>query len=283
MTDLDSTLDALCAAQDREDWLAARNAGFGCSDLGALWLILGWVGEDQCDWHEVPAVDGKGKPTTKWVSNLYRKHQQTGEKDYSTPRYLWEAALPMKKTGLPRLIAEKAGLAKPKASSDAQEEGKAKERALFEQSRLGRFDVESRYAPDGLVLPGWRANGQVVSENPTVLRDTEEPHLFSTIEAWEWVSGKGVVAWELKTDRLGLRTKPPWAQRLQAIGQAVVMGAEAWGLIYGPEWAKTDRPSFPDLRDPVQFGPYEVKDSDRKMIRQAVGAGWDLVLKARER
>lgn len=279
--DLNAVLDAAVAEADRADWLDARNGGFGASDLGALWLILGWVGEDQFDWHEAPATDSKGKPTTKWVSNLYAA-APNGDRDYVTPRYLMEAAQVMKKSGLPRLIAEKAGLAKPRASSDAQEEGKAKERALFQQSRLGRFDVSAYYAPDDFqrIAPlSWKER----EVTPGMIRDAVEPHLLCTVEAWEYVE-RGGIYWELKTDRLGLRRKPPWAQRLQAIGGAVVTGLDAWGIQYGPRWALAgDSPSFPDLADPMQWGPFEVKDADRALVRQAVGAGWDLVMKARER
>lgn len=288
MTDLSAILDAAAAEKDRKEWLSARDEGFGCSDLGALWLILGWAGEDVFDWREVETTDANGKPTKRWVSNLYQA-APNGERDYVTPRYLMESAAVMKKTGLPRLIAEKAGLAKPKAQSDAQEEGKHKERALFQQSRLGRFDTQAFYAPDDAhtAPPGWPARsvfdwGDVENgRKPLVLRDSVEPRLLCTVEAWEYAP-KGMIAWELKTDRLGLRTKPPWAQRYQAIGQAVVLGADAWGIQYGPEWAKTDAPAFPDLRDVVQWGPFAVNDSDRAMVRQAVKLGWELVERAKE-
>lgn len=271
---LDEVLAAATVERDREEWLNARDRGFGCSDLGALWLILGWVGEDEFDWHEVE-VNGK----SKWVSDLYTA-APNGERDYVTPRYLMESWRTMKKSGLPRLIAEKCGKAKPQGQSDAQNEGKAKERQLFQQSRLGQWNTEAQYGPDCAELPTYWSD-QVVFERggSWVLRDRYEPGLLCTLEAWEHTP-KGTVAWELKTDRLGLRTKPPWAQRLQAIGQAVVMGADGWGIQYGPRWAQTDEPSFPDLPDPVQWGPFKVKDSDRAMVRKAVSLGMEMVRNA---
>ncbi len=276
MGNLDALLDEAAAAADRQEWLETRAEGFGCSDLGALWLILGWAGEDVFDWHEVAAEDG----TTKWVSNLYVS-APNGERDYVTPRYLMESWQTMKRCGLPRLIAEKAGRAKPRAQSDAQAEGSHKERLLFQHSRLGRFETQAFYAPDVEVAtlpPEWKE--RIVSTKPLVLRDAVEPRLLCTVEAWEYTE-RGAIAWELKTDRLGLRRRAPWAQRLQAIGQATVLGTDAFGLIYGPRWALTDEPHFADLPEPVQFGPYIVKDDDRAMIRRAAKLGWELVEAAR--
>lgn len=286
MSDVDEwSVEAVRAEAAREAWLRSRDGGFGCSDLGALWIILGWVGKDQCDWHEVDAVDGKGKPVKRWASDLYKTCPKTGQRDYATPRYLWDSALPMKKTGLPKLIAQKAGLAKAGKQSDAQAEGLHKERDLFSQSRLGQFDVDARYAPDvdpedPEIRRMW--GDRFVGQKPMMIRDAVEPRLLSTVEAFEYTP-KGLIAWEMKCDRLGLRTEPPWAHRLQSLGQAVVMGADAFGLQYGPGWAMTDLPAFPDLGDPIQWGPWVVKDSDRALIRKAVAEGWKLVEAARAR
>lgn len=278
MTDLDATLDDAIAGKATDAWHATRAAGFGCSDLPALYAILGWVPPDEWGWHEVDAVDGAGKPCRKWTSDAYRVQVRTGEREYRTPRYILEASLPLKRgaaNGVPKLIAQKAGLAKQGASSDAMEEGKRKERHLFQQSRLGRFDTTAWYAPDCTGL--WPALKQrIMSADPFVVRDMEEPRLLCTIEAWEHAEGKRV-AWELKTDRLGLRTAPPWYQKLQAVGQAVVLEADAWGIQYGPEWALVDEPAFPDLRDPIQWGPFPVRDDDRMMVRRAAKMGWALV------
>jgi hypothetical protein len=286
---LDELLDAAAAEAERADWLKLRNDSFGCSDLGALWLILGWAGADVFDWHEVAYTTPDGYPGKRWRSDLYVTGPR-GQKDpnvspslrdYVTPRYLMEQWKPTKH-GIPRLIAEKAGLVKPKATSDAQEEGLAKEALLFDNGPLGHFSRQTFYAPRDWAMapPDWKA--RAVSKKPLVLRDSVEPRLTSTIEAWEYVE-KGCVAWELKTDRNGYRTKAPWAQRLQSIGQAVVMGADGWGIVYGPGWARTDEPSFPDMRDAVQWGPFAVKDEDRAMIREAVRLGWVMVEAARAR
>lgn len=276
MSDLDAALDAVKADKDTAAWHANRAAGFGCSDLPALYAILGWVSPEEWGWHETTVADPKtGKPVTKWVSEAFRTHHKTGAKEYRSPRYLQEAAAVMKKTGLPRLIAEKAGLAKGRAQSDAMAEGKAKERHLFQQSRLGRFDTTAWYAPDltEMFLP---IGPRVVGQNPFVVQDAEEPRLLCTVEAFE-ESPAGLVAWELKTDRLGLRTEPPWYQRIQAIGFATAINADEWGIQYGPEWALVDEPAFPDLRDPIQWGPYPVRDEDRMMVRRAARLGWKLV------
>ncbi len=288
MTALEDILATEEATAERADWLKLRGESMGCSDLGALWLILGWVGEDQFDWREVDATDANGKPTKKWVSDLYvtgpngQKNPNVSPslRDYVTPRYLMEAWKPTR-YGVPRLIAEKAGLVKPRAQSDAQEEGLAKESLLFDNGPLGHFSRQTFYAPRDwhMAPPDWKA--RAVTKKPLVLRDSEEPRLTSTVESWEYVE-RGCIAWELKTDRNGYRTKAPWAQRLQAVGQAVVMGAEAWGIIYGPGWARTDEPSFPDMRDAVQFGPFAVKDEDKRMIRRAVSEGWALVEAAKQ-
>jgi hypothetical protein len=276
VSDLDAALDAVKADNDTAAWHSNRALGFGCSDLPALYAILGWVSPEEWGWHETTVADPKtGKPVTKWVSEAFRTHHKTGEKEYRSPRYLQEAAAVMKKSGLPRLIAEKAGLAKGRAQSDAMEEGKRKERHLFQQSRLGVFGVDAWYAPGCTGL--WpAATPHIVGTNPFVVRDMEEPRLLCTIEAWEHVAGKRV-AWELKTDRLGLRTEPPWYQRIQAIGFATAINADEWGIQYGPEWALVDEPAFPDLRDPIQWGPYPVRDEDRMMVRRAARLGWKMV------
>lgn len=270
MTDLDAALDAVKADKDTAAWHANRAAGFGCSDLPALYAILGWVSPEEWGW--VQGADGK------WTSEQYRKHHKTGEVEYRSPRYLLEQTLVMKRCGLPRLIAEKAGLAKGRAQSDAMAEGKKKEATLFRHSRLGSFSATAVYAPDMKEMPE-RWAGQVVGRDPWVLRDTVEPRMLCTVEAFE-IAPNGLVAVELKTDRLGLRKAPPWYQALQACGQAVVLGADAWSIIYGPGWAQTDEPSFPDLPEPVEFGPYPVREDDRLMIRRAVRMGWALVEKA---
>jgi len=271
MTELDAALDAVKADKDTAAWHANRAAGFGCSDLPALYAILGWVSPEEWGW--VQGADGK------WTSEQYRKHHKTGEKEYRSPRYLLEQTLVMKRCGLPRLIAEKVKprdpSKPPKAESDAQAKGKREERHLFQQSRLGRFDTHAWYAPDLEEL--FSAVGpRVVGRNPFVVQDAAEPRLLCTVEAFE-ESHAGLTAWELKTDRLGLRTEPPWYQRIQAIGQAVVLNAPHWGIQYGPEWALADEPAFPDLRDPIQWGPYPVRDEDRMMVRRAARLGWELV------
>jgi len=274
MSELDAVLDEAVAAKDTAAWHEHRSQGFGCSDLPALWKLLGWVSQEEWGWTLGERANPKtGKMEDHWTSDQYREGP-TGEREYRSPRYLLEQTLVMKRCGLPRLIAEKAGKAKGRAQSDAMAEGKHKERALFQQSRLGRFDTRAFYAPDTLCPARWDA--QVVGGAPLVLRDTVEPRMLCTVEAWE-ETAKGTVAWELKTDRPGIREKPPWYQRVQALGQAVVLGADAWGIQYGPRWALTDDPAFPDLADPIQWGPFVVRDEDRAMFRRGVRLGWQMV------
>jgi len=284
VTDLDSVLaeveeEARREAEEaaRRSWLANRRNGFGCSDLPALFLILGWVSPMDCDWRE-ETVDGK----LKQVSDLYVTHSLGGftEREYRTPRYLWELARP-RPHGLPGLILEKAGLPHARGGSDAQEEGKAKEAHLFRCCRLGSLGGRATYYPEARALPTEWAS-RIVSTDPWVICDKEEPRLLCTLEADERGATPDLdTAWELKTDRPGKRLLPPWAQALQARGQGVVMGHKRWGIQYGPGWAMTDEPAFPDLPDPVEWGPYQLTPGDGMLIRKAVGLGWKLVEEAR--
>ena len=274
MTDLDTILAEEAAKKDREDWLRSRDAGFGASDIPVLFLIHGWVAADDLD--------------------EYR--QVGGEKLYRIPRYILHAAEKLEtvlverpnrkpsqsarmrvKSGFPRLIEAKLGNVSAGQSSDAMKEGQLKERMLYESSRLGRWDSNGVYFPEEPKLPEeWLP--RVVSERPWVLRDAVEPRLMATLEAAD-ADPKGLVGVELKTDRLGEREKQGWHWhwRIQSQAHATVLGADAWTLIYGKGWAMTDSPAFPVLPDPVELGPFVLKDSDRSLIRQAVRQGWEMV------
>lgn len=251
--DLDTVLDEAVAESDREAWLVRRAGGFGSSDLGALWVVLGWVDEDTLE-----GWDGLNPD---------------GTKRYRTPRYIIENARRMR-TGWPRLIEEKALLRKPRKQSDAMRMGKEREALIFQQSRLGQWDAEAVYWPDVKELPE-RYAAQLVGGNPWVLRDVEEPRLLCTLEASEQTKS-GLRVHELKSDRWGNRTEPPWYQARQVVGAAAVMRADLGSIQYAGGWAMADEPAFRDLPDPVEWD-VPITTTAKALTRKACRLGWEMV------
>jgi len=171
----------------------------------------------------------------------------------TAPKYMQANAL--------RFFDEKAGLVKPLRAGKAAAMGRERERLLWQHSRFGLWASTAVYAPD--VLPA--------EMQPLV--DRHEPRLTCTVEGWVRDPDGELRAIELKCGR-DIRDACPWYWRLQAIGEAAVIGASRACVVYGPRWAlDADDPRFPDLPDPVEW-EVTFTPADAAEIRSAVREAW---------
>lgn len=227
---------------DRE-WMARRGHGFGASDIPALMLALGGCTE--------PA-----------------------------PRYLASRAATLSRgagKGLPRIIAEKAGLAAPLAAGAAASKGTARERELLAHWRtLLEHEQYHDECAEAAVLPASITHADTLLRSCWPLADRRCPRLLATLDAWARDAMGCELVVELKcsaTERPAL----PWYWRAQIIAQLAVSGADYGLLVCGEMWS-----AWHGNDGPVRVWLVERDEAEIAALRALVERGWQSVEEARE-
>ncbi len=234
--------EAAVVSPPTDPWLARRALGFGASDMPALLLALG----------AVPV-------------GVY------------SPKYIADRAKTTRNTfGLPRIIAEKAGLVEPKAAGTAAGVGSRRERELLAAWRdlLARRCYYDE-AVESLLL------AETVTHADTVLRccwpmvDRHAPVLTATLDAWCRDGIDSDVVVELKCSATP-RPEMPWHWRAQVIAQLAVTGADYGVLVCGEEWA-----AWHGNSGMIRAWRVERDDVEIEAVRKAARLGWSMVEEAR--
>lgn len=254
MTDaaLDFSLDGMDAqlaeagpllAPPADPWLARRSLGFGASDVPALLLAAGLRSADGC------------------------------------PGYLADKAKPTRSTrGLPRLIAEKAGIVAPKKVGSAAQRGTERERELLSAWRdLLVREVYYDVAAEGAVLPDRITHADALLKSAWPLVDRYAPSLSATLDAWAWDALDLELVVECKCSATE-RREIPWWWRDQVMAQLAVTGA-AYGLLccgeFWSHWSGND--------GPIRVWRVDRNETEIAVIRDATTRGWQAVQEVRSK
>jgi len=223
-------------------WHARRALGFGASDVAALLLASGAVAE--------PA-----------------------------PRYLADRAKVITRgpgRGLPRIIAEKAGVVEPLKAGGAAARGTSRERELLEHWReLLRREQYSDEGAEGALLPESVTHADMMLASCWPLVDRHQPRLTATLDAWarDAMGCEAVVECKCTaTDR----TSAPWYWVAQVQAQLAVSGADYGLLLVGEFWA-----AWHGNDGPVRVWAVERDETAIALIRELVARSWEAVEAAR--
>jgi len=217
-------------------WHGRRAHGFGASDVPALLLAFGSAGYD------------------------------------NPPKYLADKARTTNRTfGLPRLIAEKAGLIDPKEVGQAAARGTARERELLDQWRELLEHRQFYCDEEMLIVPETICHASDVPQEWFPLVDRECPSLTCTPDAWcRDVVGR-LVGVELKCSASERRELPRWWWHQKQAQFCPT--AESWGLVVcGEKWS-----AWHGDDGPVRSWPVQRDESAIAIIRDACVRGWKLV------
>ena len=223
-------LDAPRVRVHASPWHARRAYGFGASDVPALLVGLGLrVGLDTPGHVAANAAHVRGRP------------------------------------GIPRLIAEKAGVKPPLSAGRAAAIGTMREAELVAAwaASLGPLDaIDGASVVHASVVP---------RELQAAIRDPECAWLAASLDAWARDALGDVVVVEAKCGHLD-REACPWHWRAQVQAQLACTGLALGLVVFGQQWARSET-----ARGPIVVWPVERDEAEIAEIRGACVRGWQMV------
>lgn len=222
-------------------WHARRALGFGASDVPALLRALGVISE----------------PATQYIEKRARVTRNT--------------------RGLPRIIAEKAGLVAPLAAGSAASKGAARERELLATWRaLLERRIYADETAESLVVPSSIRHADAVPRCWWPLVDRHAPILTATLDAWatDYLGSALVVEIKCSMEEC---LELPWWWRWQVIAQLAVSGADYGLVVCGERWS-----AWHGDDGPVRVWLVERDEQEIEMVRDAARRGWAQVQGAKK-
>lgn len=223
------------------EWHARRASGFGASDIPALMLAMSGCQEQ-------------------------------------APRYLADRAKIISRgrgKGLPRIIAEKAGIVAPLSAGAAASRGTERERELLTHWRT-LIEHEQTGEASSLVVPATITHADALLRCCWPMVDRRCPRLAATLDAWGTDELGAHVVIELKCSATE-RSQLPWYWRAQVLAQLAVTGADYGLLVCGEMWS-----AWHGQDGPVRVWPVERDEGEIDALRELVRRGWAEVEMARE-
>jgi len=223
------------------EWLARRAGCFGASDIPALMIAIGG-----CD-----------EPAPRYLANRAKAISRGPGK------------------GLPRIIAEKAGIVSPLSAGAAASRGTARERELLAHWRTL---IEHEQADDcsASIVASSITHADALLRCAWPLVDRRCPRLAATLDAWAHDGIGSHVVLELKCSATE-RPQLPWYWRAQVLAQLAVAGADYGLLVCGEMWS-----AWHGQDGPVRAWPVERDEAQISALRELVRRGWAEVEMARE-
>lgn len=243
--DLDFSIDAMYAPQPDADarpaadsfggWMERRRLGIGCSELAVCGVIVGDLSAD-----DIPETH---------AANAKLMQRGPG-------------------AGLPRLVAEKAGLVRAKKSRERQED--YLEGELTAWMRL--------HAAEHGLKPETVAHSGIVPQEWYPLASRTVPNLLCSPDGWARDDFGDLVALDWKrSTRRGPSRESLEHWKWQLVGQCLVTGA-AYGMdVVGIGWVEAGAPT-----DSVSVWRVEPTKKEFELVEKWVTKVWAMVCSAKE-